>query len=198
MIQNILWLPEILSARAASALREEFSGSEWKGAEIQGSAGDQAVEGLVRRSSVLSLPDSHWLTSVLLQALTRANAWAFGFDLCTHEATQLTKYCQGDHYHWHCDQFSPSLGEEDKAIGERQTHKLSCMLQLSPSTDYQGGELQIQGDYGQLFTGTGRGEDWRAVGSLIAFPSTVYHTITPVLAGERISAVMWATGPVWR
>ncbi|MGL5486032.1 MAG: Fe2+-dependent dioxygenase, partial [Shewanella sp.] len=61
---------------------------------------------------------------------------------------------------------------------------LSATLFLSEPEAYQGGELVIQDTYGQQSIKL-------AAGSLVLYPSTSLHQVTPVTSGERTSAFMW-------
>ena len=79
-----------------------------------------------------------------------------------------------------------------------RVRKLSMTVNLSDPTEYSGGEFEID-----------RGPHWnderyytvheiRPRGSIIVFPSYVYHQVLPVTWGERKSLVMWSIGPPWR
>lgn len=61
---------------------------------------------------------------------------------------------------------------------------LSATLFLSEPDSYEGGELVIQDTYGQQRMKL-------SAGSLVLYPSTSLHQVTPVTAGERTSAFMW-------
>ena len=66
-------------------------------------------------------------------------------------------------------------------------------VNLTDSKDYEGGDLKF--DFGphsknQYHTC----EEIRPKGSIIVFPSYVYHQVTPVTKGTRYSLVMWSTG----
>lgn len=198
MIDHVLWTPEVVSMRAARALLEEREAEEWNEAVIGMADGSLGVEAQIRHSSIQWLPDNHWFTAVIWQALNRANDQAFHFILSGHEAVQLTRYQVGEHYRWHSDMFYPHPGEEDTPIEQRTVRKLSCTIPLNPAADYHGGDLVLQDAYGLIKRGGDNGEDWRAVGCMVAFPSTMQHQVIPVRAGMRYSAVLWATGPVWR
>ncbi|QYJ79388.1 Fe2+-dependent dioxygenase [Shewanella acanthi] len=61
---------------------------------------------------------------------------------------------------------------------------LSATLFLSDPESYDGGELVIQDTYGQQSVKL-------SAGSLVLYPSTSLHQVTPVTSGERTSAFMW-------
>lgn len=72
--------------------------------------------------------------------------------------------------------------------------KLSCIVQLTDKKNYQGGELKIE------MPGEKNPKDSDLInqGSVIFFPSFVYHRVLPVTEGTRFSIVAWFEGPKWR
>ena len=68
--------------------------------------------------------------------------------------------------------------------------KLSATIALND--DYEGGEFE--------FYNGNQPADIPEIkkGSIIVFPSTSWHRITPVTKGTRISLVTWLTGPLFR
>ena len=76
--------------------------------------------------------------------------------------------------------------------------KLSMTVQLTDPDEYEGGLFQI--DRGPHFDNE-RYYTVREImqrGSIIVFPSFVYHQVTPVTKGARESLVMWSIGPRWK
>lgn len=77
---------------------------------------------------------------------------------------------------WHRDRL-----EDDRPGAEHHTEAqervLSCTVQLSDAEDYTGGELE--GDGGLIAP--------KAAGTVVFFPSTTRHRVTPVTAGCRLS-----------
>ncbi len=65
--------------------------------------------------------------------------------------------------------------------------KLTVIIQLSAPADYDGGRLQIHGmETDDLPSGRG---------SILVFPSFLYHSVTPVTRGVRRALVSWVAGP---
>ena len=101
----------------------------------------------------------------------------------------------------------PGLAGRPQFVDNTWTHnaewdgkvrKLSMTVNLTDPGEYSGGEFQI--DRGPHF-GDERYytvNEIRPRGSVIVFPSFVYHQVTPVEWGERKSLVMWTLGPKWR
>ena len=78
-------------------------------------------------------------------------------------------------YGWHTD------------MGANCNRKLTCVIQLSDPSEYEGGELQINN--GGIITLE------KEKGTVIIFPSYLLHQVTPVTRGTRRSLVCWASGP---
>lgn len=198
MIDRVTWLPLVLSAEACEALIVEREQEPWSEARIGLPSGEQGAVSSIRQSSVQWLHDEHWLTAVLWSTIQRINSQDFEFLLTGHEQVQLTKYDRWGHYSWHTDLFFPSPGQGALPIQQQTIRKLSLSLLLSAPGTFHGGRFQAADSYGKGVDEVIRGEVWSTQGSALLFPSTLQHCVTPVTAGVRYSAVLWATGPVWR
>jgi PKHD-type hydroxylase len=99
---------------------------------------------------------------------------------------QYTKYhgsSQG-HYDFHSDVHWPSPTDRDR--------KLSFVMQLSDPSEYTGGQFEFT--HIQDFPTA----KFAAKGSILVFPSALFHRVTPVTEGTRRSLVSWIEGPCWR
>lgn len=115
---------------------------------------------------------------------------------------QYTCYGPGDHYDWHPDTFSDPMPETDPNAG--MIRKLSFTLLLSDQDDYEGGGLLIE-DHQR----SGPDELWNRItnmnvvpeytqkGTMIVFPSHLWHKVLPIKRGIRKSLVGWFMGPPW-
>ena len=134
-----------------------------------------------------------WESGFIWYYLERLNRQYFQYQLDHYDSglLQYTKYEEGFHYDWHVDE---SRGSVDPITGEKISgvRKLSFTLQLSESSDYDGGDLIFQ-DFatGQQTTAA------RERGSLIVFDSRVKHKISPVTRGTRHALVGWLVGDPW-
>ncbi len=97
------------------------------------------------------------------------------------EELQISRYGIGGHYDWHIDCSAPQNGLQ---------RKLSFSLQLSSPDEYAGGDLVFGRNCPQVAT--------RTQGSIIVFPSCIFHKVTPVTEGQRFSVVGWIRGPQFR
>lgn len=114
------------------------------------------------------------------------------FDPATDE---ILKKSNGDPYYDKDGNVVPAkanLTADQNYIGK--IRKLSVTISLSDPKDYDGGNLKF--DFGphaekqRFFTC----EEIRPKGSVIVFPSHIYHQVTPVTRGTRYSLVAWNLG----
>lgn len=108
----------------------------------------------------------------------------FNFNITYLPPLQFTEYTEEDQseYKSHQDVFWLNPTPRHR--------KLTVVLQLSDPADYDGGDLCLEkiGEYPPA-------DRIKSQGTLIAFPSFVYHSLTPVTRGTRHSLVAWFEGP---
>lgn len=148
--------------------------------------------------------------------------WNFDWDFT--EEMQFTKYGANQFYGWHTDssyepftkfdpqihpihknpdgtpflnQFGETMPEDHNKTSNPnmigKIRKISVTVSLNDPAEYEGGNLQF--DFGphkaeRYLTCT----EIRPKGSVIVFPSHVYHQVTPVTKGTRYSLVCWSLG----
>jgi len=114
------------------------------------------------------------------------NRDVFGLDIDYVPSIQFTEYDASDEgtYDWHID----TNWTQDMMYHR----KISMSVQLSPSTAYEGGDLQLEDG------ATLPADLIRPRGTVIMFPSFVRHRVTPVTQGTRYSLVAWIEGPKFR
>lgn len=198
MLDRVVYVPNVISPEACGELAAECERGAWSTGFIGDGKGGVTTNPEIRFSSVQWLSAGHWLYEILKSQVHHRNLQTFGFELGAHEAIQLSKYVASGHYRWHCDQLWPPYHDDNHPEWKGQIRKLSAALQLSAPGSYLGGDTLFQESYGRILNGSEASEDWRAQGSLLVFPSTLQHCVTPVRAGTRLSAVLWTLGPVWK
>jgi len=149
-----------------------------------------AAYGNIRATQVAWMPrgsQTETLYQRMEELVLQINARFFHFDLSGLAMFQYALYgeAEGGHFDWHKDY------GRDPADPQREPRKLTLSLQLSEDADYEGCDLQVRG--GNLIDTAPR-----ARGTLIAFPATVLHQVTPIRSGVRRSLVVWALGPDFR
>lgn len=130
---------------------------------------------------------SEWVKDLLWRYSEEANRNAFGFDISYLREIQFTTYNSDNQgkYDWHNDIFWANPRAYDR--------KVSIIIQLSDSKDYEGGDFQF--DSGVPSPDP---EMVRNKGAIIVFPSFLLHRVTPVTKGTRKSLVAWVEGPKFR
>lgn len=93
------------------------------------------------------------------------------------------RYLEGMEYGDHID--DPIMG----LAGARYRSDISISIFLNDPDEYAGGELCIE-------TTGGKQSYKLAAGSALLYPSTCYHAVKPVTAGERLVAVTWVQSHV--
>ena len=141
-----------------------------------------------RKSNVVWM-NPQWIYRELHPLVNQANVnagWNYHWDWS--ESCQFTKYdgSKKQHYDWHTD-----AGLRMNQNGK--IRKLSMTVALVDGSDYEGGEFEIN-------MSTPEKENIHVVkeskikGSVVIFPSFVWHRVKPVTGGTRYSLVNWHQG----
>ena len=147
-----------------------------------------------RKSDVVWMSD-RWIYNEIQPYIYQANenaGWNFEWDWS--EPCQFTEYKKGQFYDWHCDSFEEPYDEPKNPNRHGKLRKLSMTVSLTNPEEYEGGDLEFD------FRNTDEGsqpricEEIRQKGSVIVFPSFVWHRVTPVTKGTRHSLVCWNIG----
>ena len=174
-----------------AVLSKEFCRSaleqiDWATAETAtlGQQEKPVVDPKIRRTDILWQESTQPLGCIAKCYMEMANQSAeWKYSLGGQEKTQLSRYKSIDegHYDWHMDAEPPQNGIQ---------RKLSCVILLNDTSEFEGGVLQLKGMEDQNILDK--------QGSIIVFPSFIEHKVTPVTKGVRYSAVTWASGPSFR
>jgi len=167
---------------------------ESSGGSTKAQIADSAEE-LNLRDTYVSWLDQQELYDMVHPLIHHANAaagWNFDWDFT--EPAQYTKYGKDQFYGWHADSDMAKYPEDDHANFANKIRKLSVTVNLSDPSDYEGGNLQFDLGPHAGDTRYHNCEEIRPRGSVIVFPSHVYHQVTPVTSGTRRSLVMWSLG----
>lgn len=151
----------------------------------------------IRDSSIVWLNDP-WIYKKIHPFVHEANknsGWNYEWDYS--EACQFTVYKPNQHYDWHCDDHKTPSTMEGHEKGK--IRKLSVTCQLTDRSEYTGGELEFDC---RNYDPSMRDESKHVIqaneafekGSIIVFPSWVWHRVKPVITGTRHSLVMWNMG----
>jgi PKHD-type hydroxylase len=162
----------------------------------QGALNEKDISKLykTRNSSICWLNDP-WISKEVLPYINLANKEAnWNFEVSLTEDFQFTKYAEQQHYTWHADAFNkPSNKVKSPFFGT--IRKLSATLSLVDGNEYEGGDLEFDlRNNGDGSPNIQKVLNTRNKGSLVVFPSFVYHRVTPVTKGTRYSLVVWCSG----
>tara|TARA_R110000822_G_scaffold272417_2_gene394983 strand:- start:951 stop:1568 length:618 start_codon:yes stop_codon:yes gene_type:complete len=146
-----------------------------------------------RDSNVVWVNDAFIYNNIMPFVYDANKAAGWNFNISSAENAQFTKYKLNQYYTWHQD----SSKEPMDAPGElrhNKIRKLSVTCQLSDENDYYGGNLEFQTrlniDPNKIFSCNKA----RQKGTIVVFPSHMWHRVTPVTKGTRYSLVVWTFG----
>ena len=118
-------------------------------------------------------------------ALKIANIQYFNYDVEGIDKLRFLKYGIGGRYEWHTD-----YGRHECSM-----RKLTGIIQLSDSDEYEGGDFE----FGLTDTeGSGLLKGNRDKGCLLVFPSFLSHRVAPLTKGKRYSIITWLEGDTFR
>jgi predicted 2-oxoglutarate/Fe(II)-dependent dioxygenase YbiX len=184
---NIIRGEPIFSDGECDQIRRSADEQGWREGKI-GTAGPGTVTTKIRSMIEQRLPvdpSSGFPLLRILSDICRLNSSLWYFDLTgfvpDDQAMLMTYRASGDHYDWHVD-----VGE-----GASASRKLGFTVQLSASTEYEGGDLEFHGFVSDR-------EGFRRKGTLLVFPAFTLHRVTPVTKGTRRVIVGWIHGPSFR
>ena len=151
----------------------------------------------VKRNSKVVWLDELWIYKAIQPFVHTANRNAgWNFEWGWSEASQFTIYTKGMHYNWHIDSLPGPYTEEGPFQGK--IRKLTSVLVLSDPKEYQGGELEFQFHAEDPQFNKQRqirvAKEVAPKGSIIVFPSFVWHRVKPVTKGVRYTMPMWHIG----
>lgn len=154
----------------------------------------------IRNSDLVWLDDA-WIYKELHPFVHRANRLAgWNFEWHRSENCQFTKYKLNQYYDWHCDSWKEKYKRKNINDPDHgKVRKLSMTCQLTDGSEYEGGELEFDfRDYAppmrQEIKHLKKCKEILTKGSIIIFPSHVWHRVKPVTKGVRYSLVVWHLG----
>ena len=162
---------------------------------------DQVRDMKRKRNSDLVWLNDTWIYKELHPYIHEANkaaGWNYEWD--RSESCQFTKYKLNQYYDWHCDSWDKPYKRDDKnSLDNGKIRKLSMTCQLTDGSEYEGGELEFDfRNYDPHMREETKhlkqAKEILPKGSIIVFPSFVWHRVKPVTKGTRYSLVMWNLG----
>ena len=148
------------------------------------------------RNSKTSWINQPWIYNLLNPICNYANNNSWRFNVSSSEHVQFTEYKPGGHYNWHHD-----IVINPHSFTEKLYRKLSLIVQLSDPKEYEGGDFQfnMRGlDGVEKDTQIATPPDFKKQGSVLVFPSFLWHKVNSITKGTRYSLVMWTLGEQFR
>ena len=151
----------------------------------------------IRKSEVIWMNDA-WIYREIMPYVRKANqmaGWNFQFDMS--ESCQFTNYGPGQFYGWHCDSNPHPYKRDDENNPENgKIRKLSVTCSLTDPSKYKGGELEFNFNIPDKRKKDNIKKCIEILprGSIVVFPSFVWHRVCPVTKGTRNSLVIWNIG----
>jgi PKHD-type hydroxylase len=160
---------------------------------------DQVRDMKRKRNSDLVWLNDNWIYKELHPYIHEANksaGWNYEWD--RSESCQFTKYKLNQYYDWHCDSWD-KVYDKPNTPQHGKIRKLSMTCQLTDGSEYEGGELEFDfRNYDPHMREEAKhlkqAKEIFSKGSIIVFPSFVWHRVKPVTKGTRYSLVMWNLG----
>ena len=167
--------------------------------EIAITGNQLSVQDNLQRDSHIAWTSDRWIYNEIQPYVQEANKNAnWNFEYHWSEPIQFTKYKLNQHYDWHRDSWDDPYDKPDRKELNGLIRKLSVIVSLSNREDYKGGVLQL--DFKDGRHGENNIIDCTQLlskGSIIVFPSFMWHRVTPVTSGLRYSLVNWNCGDPW-
>ena len=144
--------------------------------------------------------DLVWLNKEIHPYVHQANRMAgWNFDWDRSESCQFTKYKEGQYYDWHCDSWNQVYKRKKGHPEDGKIRKLSMTCQLTDGSEYSGGELEFdfrnyEPHQREESKHLRKATEILPKGSIIVFPSFLWHRVKPITRGTRYSLVLWHLG----
>lgn len=150
-----------------------------------------------KRNSNIVWMNDRWIYNQIQPYVNQANksaGWNFEWDWS--ESCQFTKYSKEQYYDWHCDSFDTPYNNPENLNFHEKIRKLSVTCSLSDPKDYKGGELEFNFNNPEATKKQNIKKCLEILprGSIVVFPSFVWHRVRPVTKGVRYSLVIWNLG----
>ena len=175
----LITIDDVLMPEELAAARAMLAASAWSSG--QATAGPQAVQAKDNQQLAEDAEHLPALRQLVLQALNR-NALFFTAALPLKILPPFFNRYAGEHNHYgfHTDNAMRAMPDGRGYVRA----DVSATLFLSEPEDYEGGVLTIEDTFGR------HGVKLKA-GSLVVYPSSSIHEVSPVTRGERIACFMF-------
>jgi PKHD-type hydroxylase len=179
----LIAIPDILDARGVASLRQAIDAGPW--ADGNATSGPQAA--LAKRNEQLpeNSPEAKRAGDVVLDALGRSPVFVAAALPLKVFPPLFNRYAGGQTFATHVDNAVRVRRGSDFRIRS----DLSATLFLSAPEAYDGGELIIEGQFGEQAVKL-------PAGHMILYPASSLHRVAPVTRGVRVASFFWVQSMV--
>ena len=185
MAHQPIWFLNKLPEETCDKAKKEFDLIPTKDAAM--GPNGEVIEHSHRNTKICFVEQDNWFGEIMAQFAIEANQTCeWDFDITKHENIQYATYEPGQHYGWHIDTFFLSPLQNSST-----DRKITVVCLMNDVSEFEEGELQIRMGGTEYTVPLEKG-------SIVAFPSFLYHRVIPVKSGIRKSSTMWLSGPRFR
>ena len=176
-------IPDVLSLDEVAHCRRVLEATAWVDGRV--TAGDQAAKAKRNLQVPENAPQARELGEVVLRALGRNPTFSSAALPLRVYPPMFNRYDEGMTFGAHVDGAIRYVA----GAGMRIRTDVSSTLFLTPPEEYEGGELVVHDTYGEQRVKL-------AAGSLVVYPATSLHSVTPVTRGSRWASFFWSQSMV--
>lgn len=174
----VIQIPHVLSAEQIAQCRQLLEAANWVDGRV--TAGHQSA----RAKDNQQLPEDHpsalMIGDVILAELERNPLFISAALPARVFPPLFNRYQGGQSFGTHVD----NAIRQVSGTGHRVRTDLSATLFLAEPDEYEGGELVIEDNFGVQKVKL-------AAGSMILYPASSLHHVTPVTVGARLASFFW-------
>ena len=200
ILNNYYWLFEKIIPEHICDDIIKFAKSCDKKRGVTGGYENQLITGDVlkklkkTRDSHIVWLNENWINNLIIPLVNQANKaanWNFQWD--QYEDSQFTFYNKNQHYSWHTDSWFKPYSVPGQ-LRHNKVRKITSMLMLSNKSDFEGGEVELDNRDKLMGNKSVFKINYDTKGTVICFPSFVWHRVKPVTKGTRYSMPTWYLG----
>lgn len=174
----LIVIEDLLSTSQVTHCRDLLTRAQWVDGKV--TAGAQSGSAKQNQQIPEGSPEAAQLGEIILEALAQNPQFVSAALPQRIFPPLFNKYEGGEHFGTHVDNAIRAI----PGTVQRIRTDLSCTVFFADPEEYDGGELVIEGQYGAQ-------EVKLPAGSMVLYPSTSLHHVTPVTRGARVSSFFW-------
>jgi PKHD-type hydroxylase len=174
----LLQIPDVLTPDQVAACRQRLGAAVWVDGRV--TAGHQSGRAKDNMQIAEDDPAAIEMGDVILAALETSGLFVSAALPRKVFPPLFNRYAGGQNFGTHVD----NAIRQVTGTEHRVRTDLSATLFLSDPAEYEGGELVVEDNYGVQRIKL-------PAGSLILYPASSLHHVTPVTAGERLASFFW-------